>query len=126
MGMCPAEHRLPEMDGAIRDMFGSILVSEASRKRQSSEQNEIKFRVANSQTAEPATAPGVRPLLPDDLQHEWNGVFDNFDTDEEDRVTVKSLESSGLLSTTVCYAIAALIDPHDPNGFTREGFLDMM
>lgn len=66
------------------------------------------------------------PLVPDELLQQWNDVFDGLDRDDDDTVNVRDLEASGLLATGVCYAIAAMIDPANPTGFTRAGFLSAM
>lgn len=125
--MCPDTYRLPTMAGFAREVFGKVLFQEASELEASVEQTQNRYARRASCPEPLASLPlSALPVVPSDTLDRWNDVFDDLDRDDDDRVQVRDLECSGLLSTTVCYCIARLIDPGDKTGFAREGFIAAM
>jgi len=122
--MCPPEYRLREMGGLARDVFGRILIGETDRQNLKLEDLQSKY-LATPKGASCLRAPAsALPEAPQEVMNQWNEVFDSLDTNDDNRLTVKDLERSGLLSSSVCRAVVALIDPSDPEGFGREAFLE--
>lgn len=124
--MCPPEYKLPCMGGFARDMFGKLLVEESKSRQSDLERRRSSF--LGDANAVPLALPpeSVLPPPPDELMEQWCDIFDGLDQDDDDVVHVRDLESSGLLSTAVCYFIAGLIDPSNPDRFDRDAFLNAM
>jgi len=125
--MCPPEYRLPEMSGFAREMFGKLIVEEQKARRGLLSKRKGSFLGEDSGDDGPAPAPAsALPVVPEDLLESWGDIFDALDQDDDEMVYVRDLETSGLLSTGVCYFIAGLIDPSNPEGFDRDAFLNAM
>jgi Ca2+-binding EF-hand superfamily protein len=133
--MCPLEYKLPAMTGFAREVFGKVLLGhvESTKAVMRSVDSSYELKDAAWGGSEISRAPllnqpppSALPEVPEENLEQWNDVFDNLDHDDDDKVNVRDLEASGLLSTVVCYCIASLIDPEDLQGFTRAGFLTAM
>ncbi|CAE8643694.1 unnamed protein product, partial [Polarella glacialis] len=76
-----------------------------------------------------AVSPMPRSLLPVVDQAtwlQWNGLFDGLDLDHDNKVSLKELETAGILSPEVSEHLAHIIDPELSGEFTRQGFLEAL
>eukprot|EP00929_Paragymnodinium_shiwhaense_P068963 TRINITY_DN34790_c0_g1_i1.p1 TRINITY_DN34790_c0_g1~~TRINITY_DN34790_c0_g1_i1.p1 ORF type:complete len:816 (-),score=147.70 TRINITY_DN34790_c0_g1_i1:84-2531(-) len=126
--MAPADYRLPEMSGSAREIFGKLLATELSGKKQCLQTDQHRFRSTERlQSQEMNITPAsALPEVSEEQWALWNSVFNSLDKDEDDVVQVKDLVQSGVLSQAASDAIANLIQPEDKDGFTRDGFLEAM
>eukprot|EP00747_Dinoflagellata_sp_TGD_P113851 gnl/TRDRNA2_/TRDRNA2_171808_c3_seq3.p1 gnl/TRDRNA2_/TRDRNA2_171808_c3~~gnl/TRDRNA2_/TRDRNA2_171808_c3_seq3.p1 ORF type:complete len:665 (+),score=111.84 gnl/TRDRNA2_/TRDRNA2_171808_c3_seq3:36-2030(+) len=118
--MCPEEYRPPLMTGKHRASFGKLLEFEMSRVREA-------LRGEKSNTEQPKIRPSVTlPVVDEETWRQWNDMFDQLDANDDDHVCAEDLDVAGILSTSVSGYVLSIIDPHNPEAFTRDGFLNAM
>eukprot|EP00811_Abedinium_folium_P000158 NODE_10144_length_1374_cov_2.736167.p1 GENE.NODE_10144_length_1374_cov_2.736167~~NODE_10144_length_1374_cov_2.736167.p1 ORF type:complete len:359 (+),score=66.46 NODE_10144_length_1374_cov_2.736167:164-1240(+) len=119
--MCPQRYRPPDMTGVARDALGRVLVAAVAGA------GGVVGVTAPAAPAGPVAAPKtVFPIATAEEMEQFNDLFNELDRNHDDNVDVRELECSGILSTSVCYAMAKIIDPKDQGGFSRDGFLVAM
>ncbi|CAE8705527.1 unnamed protein product [Polarella glacialis] len=126
--MCPRTYRLPSSNSAARAWFGELLRFEKESLRSSVDHTTLLFAEGHLSDVQ-AVSPMPRSLLPVVDQAtwlQWNGLFDGLDLDHDNKVSLKELETAGILSPEVSEHLAHIIDPELSGEFTRQGFLEAL
>lgn len=135
--MCPSHFRLPEMEEgkADRQILGKLLIVAMEREKQEFSTSQGKFR--SSVDEELNLGCGMSRLLsdkPDAVLPEvddatwsaWNNMFDHLDKNHDDVLHIREIESSGIVSMTVCKFLVESLDPQNNEGFTRDTLLQAL
>lgn len=124
---CPDEYRLPQMSGDARNIFGELLLWQATEHRRQKEDTENflsgKTLVKQSVAARPG---GILPPTPQELIDAWTLIFDSLDHDRDGQVNITDLLDDGILSVETAHEVGHILDPDGATMFTLDTLLASM
>jgi len=124
--MCPPGYKLPVKDDTFGcEVIGRLLDAGLHQQQQQLDSGAVLHRKGTNNEMMP-TPPSALPEVPPRCLRRWSEFFDSLDSDSDQRVTVKELEASGLVSTEVAEALVRLIDHTSKLRFSKDAFLAAM
>ncbi|CAE8697549.1 unnamed protein product [Polarella glacialis] len=124
--MCPEGYKLPEKNRFGREVFGTILSTHVDRFANELKAEEHLFSQKLS-SAQPTPMPSfMLPEVENDMWLAWNKLFESLDDDKDELISQDELRHSGLLSFELCDHLVSLIDPDNPQSFSRDAFLEAL
>eukprot|EP00930_Biecheleria_cincta_P031587 TRINITY_DN21926_c0_g1_i1.p1 TRINITY_DN21926_c0_g1~~TRINITY_DN21926_c0_g1_i1.p1 ORF type:complete len:527 (+),score=87.61 TRINITY_DN21926_c0_g1_i1:166-1746(+) len=126
--MCPANYRLPEMDGVGRELFGKILELADQEEQKQLEHRRTLFQRTDSEEdiLEVTTFSAMCEPVPADLLLQWHAVFDDLDRDADEKIRLSDLVISGCLSEPVSKYVVQYLGPDLQDAFTRDAFIQAL
>lgn len=121
--MCPAEYRLPECAGGMRDLFGKMLEDQLRRGKRKLHLLEEGVESTGLGLCSGATPKAILPVAPPFLLNDWIDRFNDLDLNKDGRVELRELKQVGFLSPEVSTHLVEVLEPGEQERFTQKAFL---